>query len=54
MGKIKAAVDGSGDMRTQARRILLDIRGCAKRWNELVNEGSLYAKDIVDSRTRIE
>ena len=53
-GKIKAAVDGPDDLLTQARRILLDIRGCAKRWNELVNEGSLYAKEIVDSRTRIE
>ena len=55
-GKIKGEVDGSGDARVhaQTRRFLLDIRGCAKRWNELVNEGSRYAKEVVDSRTRIE
>lgn len=53
-GKLKATVDGPGDMLTHARKILWDIRGCAKRWSELVNEGSLYAKEIVDSRTRIE
>lgn len=55
-GKTKGEVDGSGDtlIRTEARRILVDIRGCAKRWNELVNQGSGYAKEIVDSRTRIE
>ena len=53
-GKIKAAVNAPADLLTQARKILLDVRGCAKRWNESVNEGSLYAKEIVDSRTRIE
>jgi len=51
---MKTAVDGPSDTLIQARRILLDIRGCAKRWNELVNEGSGCAKEIVDSRTRIE
>lgn len=55
-GKMKGEIDASGDalIHAQARRILLDIRGCAKRWNELVNQGSGYAKEIVDSRTRIE
>ena len=54
--KTKGEIDGSADalVHTRARRILLDIRGCAKRWNELVNESLRYAKEIVDSRTRIE
>ena len=52
--KTQAAVHGPGEILAQARRILLEIRGCAKRWNELVIEGSRYAKEIVDSRTRIE
>ena len=53
-GKLQVAVRGPGDMLNQARWILLEIRGCAKQWNELVNEGSRHAKEIVDSRTRIE
>lgn len=53
-GKIQVAVRGPGDMLKEARWILLEIRGCAKQWNELVNEGSRHAKEIVDSRTRIE